>query len=697
MKCFIFTLFIVLLNLTNSNAQTDTNSNKGIYTMSLSELSKVKVITSSKTDELIDDAPNVIYVITKEDILLKGYKNLEDALVTIPGLGVFHKDIQMVAQVRGIAPNDNEKITFMINGQSINQVYEPEVFNGAIRLENLERIEIIVGPGSVLYGSETLGAIVNMITKKTNDTEIYTSTGNNRTHSATLNYGAKSKKGNVFLSASYAEKGGYDAWSSNSNSPGNSSLSGTEYTGLLYPSFTILGQATHKNLDFQFYSLNSQTTDLHLHKGAAKDGRRYDYLNLFRVKNKKEWDNKTSSRIELLGGSKRTLRNIVELGNGTGDQPQWDISQTFYATEAAVQRTTKKNYFQAGIQTQLKQHRHNYDYKIYPDNPDQGSIGKDSTYNNYIRSIVKITNTHSYAIYLSDEFKLSNKLKFTAAIRFDYDDILENKNIYTSPRVATIYKPKENIIFKLMYNKSTRMPPPIGTPLNMLWGKENEGEPYAPSWATLNYNADKPEQLTAYEFQSITYIKKTRIAFNLYYQVLNDYITWFAPRTNVGDFTGYGFEAEVKSEISKKLNIWANTAYTQNEFVASALFFSGTSPVGDAAYKTPSNDKGEAAAVPKITGLFGANYNVYKTINFSSYVRYFTLQPMNINNEWIYANNVYYLNATVVWTNILKKKWDISFSVKNILNNRKFIGSQWQKEAYKPRGENFEITSILRF
>jgi len=90
--------------------------------MSLEELMNVKVVTASKKSERIDEAPNVMYVIDEEEIRNKGFRTLRDVLVTIPGFGVFHRDLQFVGQVRGIAPNENEKMTFMINGHTINQV-----------------------------------------------------------------------------------------------------------------------------------------------------------------------------------------------------------------------------------------------------------------------------------------------------------------------------------------------------------------------------------------------------------------------------------------------------------------------------------------------------------------------------------------------------------------------------------------------
>ena len=252
-----FAMNIVEIKTISSNKIDIYLSQKDIFDLTLEELTRVEVVTASKKAEPMDKTPNIMYVVTKEEIQLRGYKNLEDVLVTIPGLGVFHKDIQLVSQVRGIAPNDNEKITFMINGRCINQVYEPEIFNGAIRLENLERIEIIVGPGSVLYGAETLCAIVNLITKQTNKTEIYLSAGDLETRSVTTNFGQTGNKGNIFVSASYAERGGYDAWDADSNSPGNVALHGFYWKTLSEFYYINTSKLSELELPFLFFKLTN--------------------------------------------------------------------------------------------------------------------------------------------------------------------------------------------------------------------------------------------------------------------------------------------------------------------------------------------------------------------------------------------------------------------------------------------------------
>ena len=67
----------------------------------------------------------------------------------------------------------------MINGQPVNALTEPQYMNGAISLDAVERVEIVVGPGSVMYGAETLLATINLITRAPGDNEV-SATGSSR-------------------------------------------------------------------------------------------------------------------------------------------------------------------------------------------------------------------------------------------------------------------------------------------------------------------------------------------------------------------------------------------------------------------------------------------------------------------------------------------------------------------------------------
>lgn len=674
-----------------------------LYEMSLEELMGIEVSTASKKAEKIDLAPNVMYVFTQAQIQSRGYSDLKDLFASVPGLSVFHKDIQFVGQVRGIAPNDNEKITVMVNGHPINNNYEPDYFNGALRIEQYDRIEIIVGPGSVLYGAQTLCATVNLITPKHAPEDavntVRVTAGNFDNLSGSMNYESANDNGNhLFFSAGVAAKGGFDAWPEDANDGGNRVLAGQDVVGKLYPSFVLLGNGTVGNWTLQFFSQNSQMAEEHKHKGAAVEGKRYDYIYSMVAQNEYELNENISTGFKAFGDIKRNIRTSTEMGPTiNSDHPNWDIYTNVYGAEQSIIHKTDRNYFQAGIQAHINQHRHNYEYLWYPDDPNRGIAGLDTTsFPSYMRLIVEQKDTYNAGIYISDEYQMNENVKFVGAVRLDYNTMFEDSKPYISPRFAAVYAPKQELTFKLMYNKATRMPPPIGTDLNKLWGKDKTGEAFAPGWATANFNAQKPEQLSAYEFQTIYYQGKFRFALNAYYQELKDFFTWYNPRTNVGDFTGYGTELSVDAKINQKLSFWGNYAYAENDFTSSEDVIPLVSDDGVESPKTSANDKGESVGAPKHSYNIGTDITILETIGVSLYGTGFAGQPLYRNSEWQYAQGLY-LNGAVNWFDIADSGFDLKFSCKNILNNREIISAQWLQDGYMPRGTNFELSLAYKY
>jgi len=114
--------------------------------------------TVSRVEEKVSEAPGSVYVYTREMIIKRGYRSLGDLLQVVPGFTVYHRDLEFVAGVRGLNANDNEKITLLINGEEFNNLQEPNFLNGPINLDNVDRVEVVVGPSSFFQRANTLAA-----------------------------------------------------------------------------------------------------------------------------------------------------------------------------------------------------------------------------------------------------------------------------------------------------------------------------------------------------------------------------------------------------------------------------------------------------------------------------------------------------------------------------------------------------------
>jgi len=133
------------------------------------------VVTSvSRHPESLWGAAAAIHVITGEEISLSGAESLTDALRMVPGLDVAAVDRNMVAvSARGMAFIFADKMLVLLDGRPI---YTP-VFGGTIWHEwntfmpDIDRIEVIRGPGGALWGANAMNGVINIITKSAEDTQ----------------------------------------------------------------------------------------------------------------------------------------------------------------------------------------------------------------------------------------------------------------------------------------------------------------------------------------------------------------------------------------------------------------------------------------------------------------------------------------------------------------------------------------------
>ena len=164
---------------------------------SLEDLANIKVTSVSKKETSLEDAPAAVTVITQEDIRRLGITSLPEALRWAPGMDVGRIDSHTWAiSARGFESHFANKLLVMIDGRTI---YESS-FGGVhwdiqdVAMEDLDRIEIVRGPGATLWGANAVNGVINIITrsaKETQGTLISTSVGTEDQPSTTLRYGGQ--------------------------------------------------------------------------------------------------------------------------------------------------------------------------------------------------------------------------------------------------------------------------------------------------------------------------------------------------------------------------------------------------------------------------------------------------------------------------------------------------------------------------
>ncbi len=163
---------------TQSAVMTDSSSpvSQDLTQTSLENLAGMDVIvtSSSKKEESLRDATSAIFVITQEDIQRSGFQRVADLLRMVPGVQVASQSAdEWAISARGFNSQYNNKMLVLVDGRS---VYDP-ILGGVywnqqdIPLEDIDRIEVIRGPGGTLWGSNAVNGIVNIITKDSKVTQ----------------------------------------------------------------------------------------------------------------------------------------------------------------------------------------------------------------------------------------------------------------------------------------------------------------------------------------------------------------------------------------------------------------------------------------------------------------------------------------------------------------------------------------------
>jgi iron complex outermembrane recepter protein len=145
-----------------------------LTSLSLEDLMNTKVSSVSKTEKKISRTAAAIFVITAADVARSGATNIPDLLRMVPGVDVAQINANTWAiSARGLNGRFSNELLVMVDGRN---VYTP-TFGGVLwdtldlPLEDIERIEVIRGPGGTVWGANAVNGVVNIITKKAAQTK----------------------------------------------------------------------------------------------------------------------------------------------------------------------------------------------------------------------------------------------------------------------------------------------------------------------------------------------------------------------------------------------------------------------------------------------------------------------------------------------------------------------------------------------
>ncbi len=164
--------------------------------LSLEELLRVDVTTASRKAQAVQDVAAAVFVITRDDIERSGSTSIPEVLRMAPGVEVARLSSgRWAVSARGFNGRFANKLLVLMDGRSI---YSP-LFSGVLwemegtLLEDIERIEIIRGPGAALWGANAVNGVINIITRHTRDTQgglVAVGAGNVENGSVAARYGS---------------------------------------------------------------------------------------------------------------------------------------------------------------------------------------------------------------------------------------------------------------------------------------------------------------------------------------------------------------------------------------------------------------------------------------------------------------------------------------------------------------------------
>jgi iron complex outermembrane receptor protein len=453
--CFVITLGIGLVGQIRAQPA-DSVSVRQLSEMSLEDLINRTVTTSTQTSVALNKAPSNIYTFTGDEIRRYGIRNLNELLSTlVPGVINTEDGDESISSFRGVATDNNAKVLMLVDGHKINPQWAkgatPEFELGF--LEDIDKVEVIVGPGSALYGSGATIGVVNIITKtaeKGNRFSAYTSYGTG--NYAQVDASAAVKMNNdlsvsmslgVFKSDGYPRRDG----SSNDNSPlyiskhpmsdrlgikvnyKNTEVS-TRYTSFgrsLYNTIQNPLKANPYEIWDYFYAEIRQLVkindQLNIRLGGAYDAhqtRRFDYLKGFKVRAIGENHISGNAKVSWIPSDKTC---IIIGGEYSKDAFGADWYGDNYQISPTFDTTSK-------------------------------TININPTYANRMITPYK---RDAYGGYGQITQNISDKISLLGGFRYDYIYAPnQSKNSAITPRVGIVYTPIPKLTTKLMFSTGFR-------------------------------------------------------------------------------------------------------------------------------------------------------------------------------------------------------------------------------------------------
>jgi len=411
------------------------------------------VYGASKYEQKVTAAPSSVSIITSSDIKKYGYRTLADVLKSVRSFYITYDRNYSYVGVRGFGrPGDyNSRILLLIDGHRTNDNLYDQAFvgtEGIIDVDLIDRVEVIRGPGSSLYGSNAFFAVINVITRSGKDlkgVEVSGAVSSYSTNQERLSYGDKYQNGlEAIISGTGFKSNGqqvhfneFDPANPNADpraaNGGNAAhtdydRSKSFFTKASYKDFTFEGAYVERTKGIPTGSFGADFNDP---GNKTTDG--HSYLD---VKYEHSLGAQTDLEVRAFSDYSWYYGDYIYTGvvNKDFGYGNWSGGEVKLSTRLF---DVHRIIVGAEYTGNSRQDQRNYDLDPYTLFLEDQRRSRD------------------WASYVQDEITLSKKMVLNAGVRYDHYSEFGGT---TNPRLAFIYSPTDKSAIKLLYGSAFRIP-----------------------------------------------------------------------------------------------------------------------------------------------------------------------------------------------------------------------------------------------